>query len=652
MYFLVIIYLIYQAINNYHRVNSLIINSKIKETKHNKYKLIKFILLFKKGDNIDESIKSLIKMENIEIIIIGKNIKIKHPNIKKIFNQDYSESIVRSVIKQFARPNEVIGVFRANTIFDRNLSDRILDYYNCNQINRVFILSNVITNNKYIEKYNFYNQLNNYANKPIYDYFTNLSNNPDIILTNFLITKIINLNSFNYLFYGESSLKNYFLLIIKYILIINFPSLLLIAYLIQLIKQTLLIYSNLTYNQALEADVPYIIIANFLSFIRDFLPKKNFELAKLSVKINDSLIIPKIKLIKKIDYGAYYLVEDSNLEILHLYGSSYQKGFAHGKLCKHHFEKMVATMNTLCQNLKPNNIDLDKIRNKHDNVKDCLLEIYNKLENFINLEHKDEIKGLSDGSNIEISDIQAISVIPELYHQHCMLLNKLDNDDSIFLRTLDFFFYCDTHILRIYHNENKNSYCELGIPGSIWTMTAVSEKLICIGETSGTLDNKTNLIGTPFYLYFKEVLQNCNTISQAKNLTINTKRNNNLFILITSLLENSSILIESSEKTKFYDRNNFKEYLDTFSKNKITKFRNDVIFEYGSINELNNVLLNLKDFSIENIKSGILDLFKTGGNHMMMVNKKYQLFLRFKNDKKPNNDNNIYYFNLKNLFNQ
>ena len=44
MYFLVIIYLIYQAINNYYRVNSLISNSKIKETKHNKYKLIKIYI--------------------------------------------------------------------------------------------------------------------------------------------------------------------------------------------------------------------------------------------------------------------------------------------------------------------------------------------------------------------------------------------------------------------------------------------------------------------------------------------------------------------------------------------------------------------------------------------------------------------------------
>ena len=81
MYFLVIFYLIYQVISSYYRIDSMI--KGIKKGKLRKYKNIKFILLYQKGDNINESIKSLLKLEECkDIIIIGKNIKINHPSIK------------------------------------------------------------------------------------------------------------------------------------------------------------------------------------------------------------------------------------------------------------------------------------------------------------------------------------------------------------------------------------------------------------------------------------------------------------------------------------------------------------------------------------------------------------------------------------------
>jgi hypothetical protein len=444
MYFLVIFYLIFKVISDYKRINFMIKGYRNEGLK--KYKNVKFILLYQKGDNINESIKSLLKIEDIskEIIIIGKNIKINHPAIK-IYNQSYCKNIINKIIKEIHKTDNIIGVFRANTIFDRNLINKVINYFNNHNVNKLYVLSNIITNNKYIHKYNFYHQLNSYSDNSKYDYFTNLSNHKDAILNNFLITKIINLSSFQYIFYGEPSLKYYFILIIKYAFIFYFPSLLFIAYFLQLIKQIIIICSNLKYNQALEQDVPDIVFANFLTFLKDLMPNIRLQLNKMKIDTNDSCLIPKLKLIKKIENGIFYQVENTNLEILHLYGSSYQKGYAHGKLCKHHFQKMVKTMNTLCQNLKPHNIDMGRVRNEYSSVKECLLDIYQKLEKFIKDEHKDEMKGISDGSNIDYQDIIAISIIPELFHQHCMLLNKLDGNDNIFLRTLDFFFYCDTH---------------------------------------------------------------------------------------------------------------------------------------------------------------------------------------------------------------
>ena len=46
------------------------------------------------------------------------------------------------------------------------------------------------------------------------------------------------------------------------------------------------------------------------------------------------------------------------------------------------------------------------------------------------------MKGISDGTGLKFDDIITITFIPELYHQHCMLLTKLDKKENLFLRTL------------------------------------------------------------------------------------------------------------------------------------------------------------------------------------------------------------------------
>tara|TARA_A100001015_G_C15026224_1_gene730622 strand:+ start:434 stop:2416 length:1983 start_codon:yes stop_codon:yes gene_type:complete len=658
MYFLVIIYLLYNSFKTYFKVNNLIEqikkeNNKIDINVKKKYKNIKFIMIYRKGDNINESINSLLKLnKNIKIVIIGKNIKLKNSNID-VYRQDYSKDLVNKIVKNIHKTGDIIGVFRTNTLFNKNLFEKVINHYNNNDSNKLFILSNIDTSNIYLKKYNFYNQINDYANDPEYDYFTNLSDfNKNSILNNFLITKIINLNSIEYCFYGQMSYYNVCYLLTSYYFLYLYPSLILIEYLLQLVRQVIIIFSNTSHNQALEVDLFDIVIANFLAFLKQITPKINFGLKKRAIIKNDSYLTPELELINKIENGIYYQVKDTNLEVIHLYGSPYQKGYAHGELCKHHFIEMIKIMNTLYENIIPYNKEMKELKNKFGTTKECLLHIYDILKEYIKQEDIDEIKGISDGSGIDLNEIIAITIMPELFHQHCMLLTKLDGNDQVFLRTLDYFFSMNKHILKIYHNKDKNSFCELGIPGTIWTMTAVSEKLICIGETSGNIEQKSNLSGTPFYFYFKNILQNCRNIDESIKLINKIKRNNNIFIMISSLLENKCKLIESSIDTNVYDRTNFIEYLNKYTNKKIDRLRDDVIFEYTSAYEMNNLLVNYSDFSIDNIKTGILNLFRTGGNHVMIVNKKNELYIRFNNIDNPNSDRNIYLFNLKELFNK
>ena len=58
------------------------------------------------------------------------------------------------------------------------------------------------------------------------------------------------------------------------------------------------------------------------------------------------------------------------------------------------------------------------------------------------------------------------------------------------------------------------------------------------------------------------------------------------------------------------------------------------------------------DFSIDNIVNSVLKLFCTGGNHTMIVNDKFQMYISVNNDKenKPGYNSELYKFDLIELF--
>lgn len=650
--FILIILMIIHYLSIYFKIKNLLSNDE-KFLKSNKYDKIKFILIYQQGDNINECIDSLenqiIKPD--EIIIIGNNIKLKNKlnNIKIIERKLLSFRLLENVISKIRSSDNIIGVFKCNTIFNKNISEKILNYYNTHICGKLYVLSNVITSNKFLEKFNFFERLNYYSNFNDCDYFTNGNSKCQSLIKNFLITKVNNFNLIEYCLEGNIS-ENVFIFF-KYFTFYLFPILIFIEYLVQLITQIIIIYQNLQYNQALETDIYFLLVANFLIFLKSNLPKIN--ISKEPIKLNKSCkkyVKPSLKLINKVNYGKLYQVEKSNLQVLHLYGNCYQKGFAYGTLCKDDFKNMVNILNTIFQNSKPDKIIYETFKSKDDTLKGAVLNYYYKNEKYIEDNHKFMLKGISDSTDINLNDIIAITFIAELYHQHCLLLSRLNHHEKLFVRTLDHFFYTDKHILRVFHNSEKNSYCELGIPGSIWTISCVSDKLICLGDTSGRLNYEKNLEGKPYYFLFKDIIQNCDNIDKAKTLIEKTTRNNNLFIMITSLLENKSLLIESSKNLKFYDCCNFSNYLNIFSIKKIYDFNKDILFEYSEVDSLNNTILNMDDFSIDNINNSILKLYRTGGNHSMIVNDKYQMYISVNNEQNPGYNTTLYLFDLIELF--
>ncbi len=623
--------------------------------KTNNYKRIKYIIIYKEGDNIKDCYESLINqgIKPKKIIIIGRNLKIKFNNSTEFIDRKFiiTSKFIKKIIEINYEKNDIFGVFRANTLFKKNSNEKILNFYNNNKCGTLYVFSDIMTSKKFLKKYNFYKQLNEYSMESICDFFTTLENKDENILKNFLITKIDNENLFEYFINGFYN-HNFFL-IAKYYFYYFYPSLFFIEYLIQLVFQCIIIFENLCYNQALESDFFYLYIGNLFFYIQQNLPKIELKTKSYNIpKLCNNYKNPKLSLISKTKNGILYQVDDSNLEVIHLYGNSYQKGYAYGNLCKTDFLNIVKLLDSVFKKLEPTNGAMKIIYKESSTMKECLFEIYNNIKKFISKDIEYFMKGISDSTNICFNEIVAITLIPELYHQHCLLFSRMNNNDKLFIRTLDHFFYQDKHILRVYHNENSNSYCELGTPGTIWNITSVSEKLICLGETSGKINASDNLNGYPFYLFFKDILKNYDKIDDIKSYLKNITRNNNIIIMVSSLLENKTILVESTKKIKFYDSKNFGEFLNKYSQEKINNFNSDIIYDFNTIDKINKSILNLDDFTIDNINSSILKLYKTGGNHSMIVDDKYQLYIKVNSKNKSDDELNLYLFDLLELFNQ
>ena len=145
-------------------------------------------------------------------------------------------------------------------------------------------------------------------------------------------------------------------------------------------------------------------------------------------------------------------------------------------------------------------------------------------------------------------------------------------------------------------------------------------------------------------------MANCNNITDALDYMKSIERNNNIFVIVSSLLENKATLIDSKEM-KEYNTNNFIEYMDKYSEVSNYTLVKNTIFEYSEPNKLNNTLVNMDDFRLDNIQNSILKLYKTGGNHSMIVDSNYNMYIQVNSKNNPAYNSNMYVFNLKEIFN-
>ena len=207
--------------------------------------------------------------------------------------------------------------------------------------------------------------------------------------------------------------------------------------------------------------------------------------------------------------------------ILDVYGTPYEMGYQQGRLLQKEAQEMIT----------------DFVEYFRAVLFDEQLDaIYTQLEPHIPQEYKEEMRGIADGSGLDMTLLQWAIAIPEFTEQMCSgyaLLEGTTNDDHTYhVRILDY--GTDLGAQRyptiiIYHPTDGLQHATFGWAGFIGSVGGVNEKGLAIGEIGGwdgVSKEEETYQGTPFSLLFRKILANATTVQEAEAIVKETKQTN------------------------------------------------------------------------------------------------------------------------------
>ena len=175
-------------------------------------------------------------------------------------------------------------------------------------------------------------------------------------------------------------------------------------------------------------------------------------------------------------YGKSRKYLKNGLSVVYLTGTPYEIGLAHGKLCKKEIEEFNASFFTL----------YDRFAEDPHNK---WIELSGQLEKNIPKEYIDEMRGISDGSDIEYNKILFINALSTISMKDSCLAFAFQNANSeiITLRLDDEFKKTDFHrkmVLFIIKPDNGMGFAAIITPGWVDGETGINEKGITVSQNN------------------------------------------------------------------------------------------------------------------------------------------------------------------------
>ncbi|MBN1351270.1 hypothetical protein JXJ21_17765 [candidate division KSB1 bacterium] len=243
---------------------------------------------------------------------------------------------------------------------------------------------------------------------------------------------------------------------------------------------------------------------------------------------------PQSGKIIKAEYTELKVTENGRLEItgsgedqiyvLTLWGTPYQMGKAHGTLLKDEIFEQVKMLIRL-------------MTEKMEQPPDILDDIFKQAQPFIPTYFIEEMRGIADGSGLELQDIIRANLIGEASEFHCSLFGAWGKataaDSHLYqLRCLDY----ETHaniqkypVMVVYVPEQGHAFANITWAGVVGCISGISQARLAISEIGDDYDAPNDTFaGIPFMFLLRDVLQFDKSLDDAISRIQNAPRTTSL----------------------------------------------------------------------------------------------------------------------------
>jgi isopenicillin-N N-acyltransferase-like protein len=256
--------------------------------------------------------------------------------------------------------------------------------------------------------------------------------------------------------------------------------------------------------------------------------------------------LPQLKFLRSVKNGKLYRLGEGKgaISVVHLYGSSYEMGYAHGSLLKDELNEFIPRLWAYLEK---------QVTSILQSLPDWLAKLiadfgldagldftYELTRHNTGIYFFEEMQGIADGSGIDYKTIRRIHMIGEITKGACSMFgvwgNAIPKDGPILqLRAFDWDVdgpYKDVPSLMIYHTSNGHPFINIGFIGWIGSFSGLSSTQLAISEIGVSFPDSSfgteSRVGIPFTFILRDILQFDNTLDDSINRLVNAKRTCNL----------------------------------------------------------------------------------------------------------------------------
>ncbi|KJE94290.1 hypothetical protein CAOG_04958 [Capsaspora owczarzaki ATCC 30864] len=284
-------------------------------------------------------------------------------------------------------------------------------------------------------------------------------------------------------------------------------------------------------------------------------------------------------LVRTVANGTLWSVGDAAsgiVQVAHVYGSAYDRGFAHGQLLKDDIQALYPQFfGYLYQQIAPYLKALPKdiqIIIERDGVIAGLEYTFELTKAHTPQRFFDEMQGLADGSGIPYKQVINLHMFPELIKAACSMMGSwgpaiAKTNGTVFqLRALDWGTdspLTNYPLLLVSHPQagDGNEFASLAWKGFIGSITGYSHKMGVSEKVWAGYNETSSRAGIPFHFLLRDIAQYDRSLSDAINRMVNNPRTCAIFVGIGSSHDNQFRACEySNPSLNVFDDVNYPTY--------------------------------------------------------------------------------------------